>query len=187
MPTDANTRLRPNGRGWMWPVAVVGIFCVSLSVCAFTIYAATSDASHAVEDDYYARAVAWDDTARQRVRNAELGWRTAADLGEADAEGARTLTLTLLDANSVAIEDVHVEAMVFHHARRGDAALRTLEHAGAGVYRAVLPEAREGVWQVRLRAERQGERFTATLDLTTPGMDTDAAGPKAAITSRGRP
>ena len=54
----------------LWPLGVVGMLGVSLSVCAFTVVAATSDKSFAVEDDYYAKAVAWDDTAAQRVRAA---------------------------------------------------------------------------------------------------------------------
>lgn len=164
MPADLNHA----GRPWVWPLAVVMIFTVSLSVSGFTIYAATSDASHAVEHDYYARAVAWDETAAQRSRNAELGWGAQAEVGMPAEDESRTLTIMLGDASGAALSDLYVEAFVFHHARRNDAKLYKVTPAGEGRYSVALPDAAAGIYQVRLRAERTGERFTAIIDTTTP-------------------
>lgn len=155
--------------GWMWPVAIVGVFGVSLSVGALTVYLATSDPTFAVEDDYYARAVAWDDTAAARERSRALGWEARARF-EGDDAAARTLVVTLLDDKGEAVPDVRIEAEVFHHARRSEARRVVFAETGPGSHRAAMSQARDGVWQVRLRARAaDGAVFLETIDLATDG------------------
>ncbi|MEL7473076.1 MAG: FixH family protein [Planctomycetota bacterium] len=154
--------------GWQWPLAVVAVFSVSLTICGITIYAATSDESHAIEDDYYARAVSWDETAAQRAESAELGWNATASIGAPNQDATRDLTIRLQDPNGLAIQADHVTALVFHHARRGDAKEFTLWPLASGAYRAPIPDARAGIWQVRLLATAGEHHFVQTIDVTTP-------------------
>lgn len=144
---------------WLWPVGVVGILLVSLSVCAITVFAAVSDDSFAIEDDYYARAVAWDDTAAQLEKNEQLGWTATAVVRESGP-----IEITLLDAAGEPITGALVNATVFHHAARRDALDRQFTEAGDGVYTMTLDSVRSGLWQIRLTAQADGERFTAQLN-----------------------
>lgn len=152
----------------LWPLGVVGALGVSLSVCTITVIAATSDKSFAIEDDYYAKAVAWDDTAAQRVRNEELGWNANIAVFESGE-----IRVELLDAVGQPISDAHLSALAFHHAdRRAAVEILLAESHEPGVYRGSVDTPRAGVWQVRARARARGETFTATTDTLT-GANTE--------------
>jgi len=157
MPTKRN--LAPI----LWPLGVIGTLCVSLSVCTITVIAATSDESFAVEDDYYAKAVAWDDTAAQRVRNEELGWTT-----ETVVTVRGDVRIKLHDATGEPMTGARLRIFAFHHAARGDATETAMtETTDPGVYAASCGTPRAGVWQVRIRAESGGAVFTHTVDTLT--------------------
>ena len=144
---------------WLWPLGVIGILMVSFTICGITIFAATTDDSYAIENDYYARAVAWDDTAAQRERNKELGWTAQAVVRESGP-----IEITLLDAAGEPVTGGLVNATVFHHAARRDALDRQFTETAPGVYTTNLEAVRSGLWQLRLTAQANGERFTAQLN-----------------------
>lgn len=152
-----------------WPLFVAGILLVSVSVCTVTVIASLSDKSYAVESDYYERAVRWDETAREREASEELGWTSEASVLVGTNSGE--VRLTLLDANGAAVTDASVRVEAFHHARRGDA-VRTLLHGGeGGVYTAPMEVAKEGLWQVRVRAQSAAGLHVATHDVRTQKGD----------------
>jgi len=153
--------------GVVWPAFVVGILSVSLTVCAITVVAATSDPSYAVESEYYEKAVSWDESARLRAASDALGW-TADVAVTAPEHGARALEVTVRLRDGSGAEGAAVRALAFHHARRGDARELTLEPVGGGVYRGSLGPGRAGLWQVRLRVDRGPDTFVLTSDVRTP-------------------
>ncbi|MEM9065182.1 MAG: FixH family protein [Planctomycetota bacterium] len=144
----------------LWPLGVIGMLVVSLSVCTITVIAATSDSGFAIEDDYYAKAVAWDDTAFQRAKNDALGWTVDAVISP---DGV--VRMTLLNAEGEPISDARIHAVVFHHAARGDAEDVTFSAAAhAGHYTAHITAPRHGLWQIRAIIRAQGEIFTSTMN-----------------------
>lgn len=152
-----------SGRAWVWPVAVVGMLSVSMTVCAITVIAAVSDPSYAIENDYYQKAVDWDQSREIQRASEQLGWECDATL----VTDRGVLTITLQDEEGVWITDASVRATVFHHARRGDAQQLVLTSQGDGSYTAVLKRPREGQWQVRLRASRGRDQFVHTQDFVS--------------------
>jgi nitrogen fixation protein FixH len=149
-------------RAWLWPLGVVGMLCVSLSVCAITVLAAVNDPSYAIEDDYYQKAMDWDRERAFRIVSDRLGWRATiaiTNIGQ--------VAVVLTDAEGRPIDNASVRATAFHHARRGLAEELTLQARGEGRYVATLSHPREGQWQVRLRASLGRDRFLHTEDLFT--------------------
>ncbi len=153
------------GRPWIWPLAVVGMLSVSMTVCAITVIAAVGDPSYAIEDDYYQKAVDWDHSREVEIASGRLGWQADATLTTGDG----LLTVTIDDADGAPVTDALVRAMVFHHARRGDAQELVLRAQGNGRYTAVLNRPREGQWQVRIRASRGQDHFVLTQDIFSRG------------------
>ena len=165
----------PRTAGLRWPAMVLGLIGISLTICFATVYLAATDPSVAIEDDYYAKALHWDDIAAQRRANAQLGWSlsTSADVQHEGASPA-TVSVVLLDADGSPIADAAVRALAFHHTRRGDAEqIAFTFDAQRGAYTAKLPAATVGLWQLRIVASRGDETFTMTADVdTAPKADT---------------
>ena len=156
-----NTDAPRLSRAWVWPLAVVGMLSVSMTVCAITVIAAVGDPSYAIEDDYYQKAVDWDHSREVELASKDLGWRSDATLTTSDG----VLTVALNDGDGSPVSAASVRALVFHHARRGDAQDLVLRSQGDGRYTAMLNRPREGQWQVRIRASRGRDRFVRTLDI----------------------
>lgn len=152
--------------GKQWPLMVVGILGVSFTVCGITIYAAVSDASFALETDYYEKAVSWDETMEARRASDALGWSASYELSQADRHtGKRWLTVSIVDADGEPVELETVSALTFHHARRGEERETALRPIRAGVASGEIGLGADGLWQVRLRAT-SGERvFLDTQDV----------------------
>ncbi|MEQ8843691.1 MAG: FixH family protein [Phycisphaerales bacterium] len=155
-PTNVRT-----GRSWVWPLAVVGALAVSLTVCAITVVAAVSDPSYAIEDDYYQKAVDWDDRRALQAASDQLGWNANVSIDLA----ATTLAVAINDDQGQPIEAAIVRATIFHHARRGMAQRVDLRHEGQGCYTATIAQPREGQWQVRLTAQHNSNTFILNEDL----------------------
>jgi len=154
---------------WRWPAIVIALLATHLTVGGVMLYFATMDPSFAVEEDYYAKALAWDSTARQRGENAELGW--SASVRVADSAGPlleRAVTLTLVDAAGAPVERAGVRLVAFHNARSDDRLESAMSESRPGVYTADLRIRRPGVWEFRVTAERGADRFTDSLRSDVP-------------------
>ena len=82
------------------------------------VYVATSDPSHAVEENYYQKAIAWDDKRAQDRVNQDLGWSLSfeaepparpgeqplLEVGLVDALGTIAGATTTMSASSVAYD-----------------------------------------------------------------------------------
>lgn len=148
-----------------WPGMVVALLCMSLTAATITVIVAVSDPSFAVEEDYYGRALRWDEQVAQRSRNAELGWSAEIAVG-GGGPGGPELRVTLLDRAGEPIEGAAVTATYFHHAFRGEAETIGLAGVGAGGYAAPAAMGRSGKWSVSLAVTARGETFTADETLT---------------------
>jgi hypothetical protein len=123
---------------------------------------ATNDPGFALEKNYYAKAVAYDHEIAQRGENARLGWSVDAELGTVRPGVETPLVVRLSDAGGpVSGASGRVEAL--RNASAGVVLEAHLEERSPGVYRALLPARRGGLWELRLAFERRGEHFTTTL------------------------
>lgn len=159
---------RPFREKLLWPGIVFMLIGMSLTTVTTTVILATGDRAFAVEDDYYAKAVAWDETAAERAASDALGWSARCELSELDLSGSRSVTLWITDSTGETVDVSTVRVYAFHHARRGDSIEFPMVRIAPGRYAAGAPMERPGLWQLRIRAERGEDRFVTTLDEMTP-------------------
>ena len=153
----------PRKKGWYWPWVIgIGLF-VGITPNFFLLFFALSDPSFAVEDDYYRKALDWDQTMEQMRVNEALGWSLDLDLERVSRpDGSRKLGLRVLDREGQPLEDCRVSLLYFHNARSGNRFEESISSRGA-LHESVLSMRRPGVWEMRFRVERGDEVFTETV------------------------
>lgn len=150
-------------RGAAWPIAVGVILGTCVAANIWIIHIANSDPSFAIEENYYQRAVHWDDEMAQQRRNQELGWRLLPSLsGIGRDSGGAELRVALRDAAVSPITGAAITVRAVHLARANQPLEATLLADAGGGYTAQLPIRRPGLWELRFEVRRGGERFTAT-------------------------
>lgn len=159
-------------RGLGWPIAMSAILAGTVALNFWVMHLARSDPSFAVEPDYYARAVHWDDELAQRRRNAALGWRLSSTVSRAAAGAADTarLRVRLTDAAGRPLGDATVAVEAFAVARSATVHRARLAAADGttGDYDGRLDMRQPGQWELRVVATRGDDRFTAVQRLEAP-------------------
>lgn len=149
---------------WPFPGLVFVLIGLSLTIAAVTVTLATNDPSFGVEEDYFAKAVAWDETVAQLERNRALGWEAAAELsGSLDGRGERAVTVLLRDREGAAVEGARASVFAFHNARRKETITFELVEIAPGRYAGGAPMVREGQWTLRLSVTRGEDVFTSSV------------------------
>lgn len=147
----------------LWPVVIAGALVVHVVASLITVWVATSDPSYAVEDDYYRKAVAWDERRAQERHNAELGWRLDVDVTPAPSSGTEpTLSVRLSDPAGGPLDGASISLEAFHNARADEILRADLAPRGDGEYASGVAMRRPGVWELRFTVDRGGEHFTHT-------------------------
>lgn len=154
-------------RGWQWPAGVTLVLALTVAANIWVIRTASGDPTFAIEPDYYTKAVQWDAHAAQEAANRRLAWQLAATLG-APGAGTAPLTVELRDAQGVHIEGVVMQVEALSNLGAAHPVRAVLTPDGAGRYRADLPLAHRGLWELRFTATRGSDTFTATVRLDTP-------------------
>ncbi|MFI4893067.1 MAG: FixH family protein [Phycisphaerales bacterium JB058] len=148
---------------WPFPGLVFVLIGMSMTLAVMTVTLATNDPSFGLEEDYFAKAIAWDETAAQLEKNRELGWEARVELSdELDGRGERSVTVLLTDGEGEALGGADVEVFGFHNARRRHTISFALVEIAPGRYTAGAPMTREGQWTLRLRVTRGEDVYTST-------------------------
>lgn len=158
-------------RGAMWPIAMAGILACGVGANVWLIRIASADPSFAVEENYYQRALRWDDELAQRARNDSLGWYVQAALAPASGRGDTEVHVRLWDALGTPIVADTARVRALHVARAADVFDLELLPVEGGGYVARMPMMRHGLWELRFEIWRGADRFTAVrrLDAVVPG------------------
>jgi hypothetical protein len=145
-----------------WPLGL-GLVLALTVVANIVVYRlATRPDALAIEPDYYRKAVAWDSTQAVAARSRALGWRLTASLGGI-AGGRAPFAATLLDDAGTPVTGARVRVEVFAVARADERLDTALAEATPGRYAVALTAARAEWLEVRLTADRAGDRFLARL------------------------
>lgn len=147
--------------GSLWPPIIAGALAFHVISSLVVVYVATSDPSYAVEDDYYQKAVAWDEKRAQDRTNEDLDWSLEFKVTPPEKPGDQpTLDLTLLDADDEPLVGAAISVEAFHNARGDDIVRDVLTDVGDGVYSATPQMNRDGRWELRFTVDRGAEHFT---------------------------
>jgi len=152
--------------GWFWVAFATVILVGGLIAGGVMLFVSWNHPSLTADEDYYQRAVGYDQVKAQEATNLVLGW--VLDLGitrKVNAGVQESLVhLQLTDAAGNALEGAEVDVETFHLARSGDRFRGPLPAVAPGIYEAFMPLRRRGIWEFRFVIRREGELFTATLE-----------------------
>lgn len=158
-PSTTNPRPR---RVLFFPALVVGLLSMHIALCLWGVYLATSSQTFAVENDYYNKALHWDDNQAAERASLNLGWHAGIDISAtADLQHERQVVLTLTDRNNAPLCGASVDLIYYHRARATDVSNATLRDLGEGHYAAALPLSRPGIWNIHLAITHGKDRFLA--------------------------
>lgn len=147
---------------WFWPAMIVGLLLLAVGANVGLMIVASSDPSFAVEDDYYDKAVRWDEKRAQDATNLALGWQldlsteTTVDRGVPAVQ----VGVRLRDRDGAPVEGATVSLETFHLARSAQSLGATPTEAGPGWYVTRMPMRRPGLWEFRIDVTRGDEHFT---------------------------
>jgi nitrogen fixation protein FixH len=144
-----------------WPSIIVTVLVLQMAFGVWMARVAGNDPHHAVEPDYYARAVSWDSTMAQSRRDQALGWRASAEIVRSEGRTA-TLRITITDSlgSAVTADAVRADALAISHAATITRVTLSPDH---GAYIGQIDSAAAGLWEMQLRAVRGADLFTAKL------------------------
>ena len=149
-------------KGAVWPYLIAGALALHVVVSLIVVLIATSDASYAVEEDYYQKAIDWDLKRAQDRTNDNLGWLFDFEVAPPERPGEQPLLeVTLRDAAGEPLTGATIAVEAFHNSLSDDILRAALTPSDEpGVYRANLPMQRNGRWEMRFIAERNDDRLT---------------------------
>lgn len=150
--------------GALWPWVIGGALIFHVVVSLGIVFFTASDASYAVEEDYYEKAINWDEKRAQDRTNDNLGWSLTFSAEPPTAPGEQPrLEVRLADAGGEPIADAAISLETFHKARSEDIIRIPIEPTGeAGLYTASPLMRHNGLWELRFTVDRGAERFTHT-------------------------
>lgn len=164
---------KPRGRrpGWVWAWMPVAVFALQGVVLGVTILLATGRGLDAVEPDYYARSLTWDDRAALLRRADELGWSFRTSIGPQNGvRPDREVGVEIQGPDGQPVIGAKVSVELFHHAYAGDR--QTVELAPtpeAGRYTGETPIGRAGLWELRVLTQRGADRCLTITDVEVGG------------------
>lgn len=161
------------GRGMQWPMLVVGLLLLNVSVCALTVVSALRSPVH-IEDEYYAKAVDWDATRRDWPAPEVHGWIIDASVSRAGT-GQSLVGVSLGDADGTPVRGARVECTWFP-VLDPDARERLLM-SPASIEAAVgmgLPGDADA-WHLGVLPDGASGRWKLTVDVVVAGTDTTPA------------
>jgi hypothetical protein len=170
MKTDASNPNRRLRLPWaLVPVALLSSSALGVGSMAVV---ATRDPHFATEQDYYKKAISWDQTQAQAASNQRLGYVLELPTRvEFDAQRSALVELTLRDRLGQPVTGARLSADAFANAYSGELVHAVFEEQSAGRYRAKLRVNHAGQWVFEIVGSSAGARFTAELraDLVAGG------------------
>ncbi len=144
----------------------VGLLVATVAGLGTMASIAARDPGFSLETNYYDRAVHWDREQAQWTENARLGLKVALAF-ERGPRGTEVVA-RVVDRTGAPVRGAVVRAEAFANARAGERRFLELGEQADGSYRAPLPAARAGLWEVRFSVEQAGGRFTHTARADVP-------------------
>lgn len=147
-----------------WPAGVVLLLSMSVVIQSVAVFLASGDPSFAVEENYEAKAMNYNDVIAQRQENLRLGWRaTVLTTPPNRSLGPVSVDVLITDADDLPILGALVRFDARHVARAAQIVRAAPTERDDGHYQVDLPITRTGIWEFRVTAERGADVFTATV------------------------
>jgi hypothetical protein len=151
-------------KGSLWPWVIGGALVLHVVVSLAVVFFAATDASYAIEEDYYQKAINWDQKRAQDRTNAELGWSLGFAVTPPTIPGEHpTIEVNLVEIDADPLVGATVSLETFHKARSDDIIRTTIEPTGdPGRYSASPALRHNGLWELRFTVTKAADTFTHT-------------------------
>ncbi len=148
--------------GTLWPWIIGGALVLHVVVMLGVVFFAASDSSYAVEEDYYQKAIDWDQKRAQDRDNENLGWLLEFEVNPPQIPGDQpTVVVRLEDALGEPLADATVDLETFHNARSDDIIrVRVDASDEAGLYSVAPAMRHNGLWELRFTVTLGEDTFT---------------------------
>ncbi len=152
--TMSGERAQPRRSRWI-PYAFIGFFGVVVLANAVLLVVAFGTWTGVAVPDAYERGLAYNRELERAAAQEALGWSGALETRQA---GERTrVALTLKGPAGAPLERAAVRARFYRPTHEGHDLTVPLSAEGGGLYAAELALPLDGAWEVRVRAEREGD------------------------------
>jgi nitrogen fixation protein FixH len=149
-------RISPNVT---WPLFIVFLLSISITAAVYTYFAANSGAGAQIVEDYYNRALQWEDEFERRTNADRLGWNVRVSVSDSVVNGLRPVYLDITNGDGSGIGGVRGTVRAYRPHLAGALAEVPLVAVSEspGRYRQLLPAAETGLWDFELRARSDGD------------------------------
>jgi len=134
--------------GLRWILFVIGLLAGNVVAVVILMTSAGSAGPDRVLPAYYERAAHYDDVLDEERDSALLGWTAVA------AIDAGAVEVSLRDAAGGPVRGAHVDVTGYHRAHAGSPIAVGLIEVAPGVYRAAIPRARAGWWDLTIKSSQ---------------------------------
>lgn len=144
----------------VWPLCIV-LFLLGGMASAFrVVIASRTDGGVAVVENYYDKALHWDEEATARAASAALRWQAQIVIEALPGAEQHRVQVVLRDAEGRPVEGLQVHLQAQRPFQAEPAVDAVLAPTGeAGVYAHAAPRWALGLWDLDLVATRGAERF----------------------------
>lgn len=142
-----------------WPLFIIGLLGISIFAAVYTYIAANSGPGAQVIEDYYNRALLWDEEVERRSNAERLGWNVSVSVSDSVTNGLRAVYLEIRNGDGSGIADVRGTVRAYRPHISGALAEVPLVAVAddPGRYRQLLPAEQTGLWDFELRARADGD------------------------------
>lgn len=144
------------------PWVFVGCMGLVVLVNAGMVTAALTTYSGLAHSDAFGRGIAYNRVLENVERQERLGWRVDVQLGEANADGVRGVSLTLRDASDAPLTGARIGASLRRPVENIAPVTVAFDERQMGVYASGPVMLRRGQWDVKVVVQRAGDRFDVT-------------------------
>jgi nitrogen fixation protein FixH len=145
-------------KGTFWICAVPTLLFMNMVIVGITVFFSIRGKGY-VPQDYYSKALRWQDEQAQSATNARLRWSLEPSLVR-ESSGAFRAHFLLTTEDGTPLDGATVQGRCFHNAHPASAQALTVSPLGDGAYAAPLIIDRDGWWTFELTVRRGPETFT---------------------------
>lgn len=135
-----------------WPLLIIGFLLLGVTWSMGVVVASQSDGGPEIVEDYYEKAISWDDEAQRRARSDAQNWDISITV-QRDNEDP-VLFVNILDANGNPAEGLTGSVYALRPQKAQPIAkLAITPSQTAGLYTSPFPSLTPGLWDFRIEAE----------------------------------
>ena len=128
-----------------YPGLVIAILSMSFIANGYLLYSAQSDGGPQIIDDYYDKAVSWEESQKIQKTSDAMQWGVKVVMGE-HVDKNRRVHLTIQDQRGTPVEKLQGLVKLHHPAIKALASEAELQEVAPGRYEVLLPINRKGLW-----------------------------------------